>query len=317
VSHPSSLEYITLALTLAALSSSNDVIKRLADLQWKSLVDSIASSANSQFENCLAIADVSGSMGYYGHGDKKNPQPINVCLALTLLLGELASAPWNGCFFTFSSDPACQFVDPSKPLSERAAKVQGAHWEMSTNFYKVFDLILATAKREKLAPENMVKKLFIFSDMQFDEAVDRQEGETEHRTIKRKFEEAGYTLPELVYWNLAARGHGTAKPARADEESVALVSGYSGALMKYFLGQQAEQEDEELAEEMQADWEKVDEEESEEGTEVVGKKRKNGDGDGDVDEGEAKKTKKKKKNPLEVVKGIIGAKSFEGVVMVD
>jgi hypothetical protein len=95
------------------------------------------------------------------------------------------------------------------------------------------------------------------------------------------------------------------------------VSGYSGALMKYFLGQQAEQEDEELAEEMQADWEKVDEEESAEGTEVVGKKRKNGDGDGDVDEGEAKKTKKKKKNPLEVVKGIIGAKSFEGVVMVD
>lgn len=294
------------------------MIKRLADLQWKSLVDSIASSANSKFENCLAIADVSGSMGYYGHGDKKNPQPINVCLALTLLLGELASAPWNGCFFTFSSDPACQFVDPSKPLSERAAKVQESHWEMSTNFYKVFDLILATAKREKLSPENMVKKLFIFSDMQFDEAVDRQEGETEHRTIKRKFEEAGYTLPELVYWNLAARGGGTAKPARADEESVALVSGYSGALMKYFLGQKAEQEDEELAEEMQADWEKVDEEEESEegneGNEVKGTKRKNGDGD--EDEGEAKK-KKKKKNPLEVVRGIIGAKSFEGVVLVD
>lgn len=303
------------ALTLAALSSSNDVIKRLADLQWKSLVDSIASSANSQFENCLAIADVSGSMGYYGHGDKKNPQPINVCVALTLLLGELAAAPWNGCFFTFSSDPACQFVDPSKPLSERAAKVQQAHWEMSTNFYKVFDLILATAKREKLSPENMVKKLFIFSDMQFDEAVDRQEGETEHRTIKRKFEEAGYTLPELVYWNLAARGQGTAKPARADEEGVALVSGYSGALMKYFLGQQAEQEDGELAE-MQADWEKVDEEESEEGNEAKGTKRKNGEGDGGGDEG-ATKTKKKKKNPIEVVKGVIGAKSFEGVVLVD
>jgi hypothetical protein len=150
--------------------------------------------------------------------------------------------------------------------------------------------------------------------MQFDEAVDRQEGETEHRTIKRKFEEAGYTLPELVYWNLAARGQGTAKPARADEEGVALVSGYSGALMKYFLGQQAEQEDEELAEEMQADWEKVDEEV---GDEVKGTKRKNGDGDGDGDGGEANKTKKTKKNPIEVVKGVIGAKSFEGVVLVD
>lgn len=46
-----------------------------------------------------------------------------------------------------------------------------------------------------------------FSDMQFDDSrVKRHEQplgntwETEHRIIKGKFAEAGYEVPEIVYW---------------------------------------------------------------------------------------------------------------------
>ncbi|WRT69243.1 uncharacterized protein IL334_006227 [Kwoniella shivajii] len=211
--------------------------KRLADLQWKTLVQSIRNSSSNRLSNCIAIADVSGSMGSFSFINKKDPAPILPCIALTLLMGDLAVAPWNGAFFTFSADPKFETIEVSLPLSERANSLSRAHWEMSTNFYKVFDLILNTAKAQKLKPNDMVKKVFVFSDMQFDAAADRKICETEHTVIQRKFEDAGYQMPHLVYWNLASREDGAPKPAQADIEGVSLVSGFSGTLMKYYLGQ--------------------------------------------------------------------------------
>jgi len=46
-----------------------------------------------------------------------------------------------------------------------------------------------------------------FSDMQFDDSRPKQHSllpttkwETEHEIIKTKFAEAGYEVPEIVYW---------------------------------------------------------------------------------------------------------------------
>ncbi|KAK8843953.1 hypothetical protein IAR55_006745 [Kwoniella newhampshirensis] len=283
----------------------NPIRKRLGDLQWSRLVDSIRSSSKHPLSNCLAIADVSGSMGSYTMTKKKDPAPIMPCLALTLLLGELAAPPWNGSFITFSSNPTCEFIDPSLPLSDRAAALSRAHWEMSTNFYKVFDLILETAKREKLAPDDMVKKLFVFSDMQFDQAARGEYGETEHQTIQRKFTEAGYPMPELVYWNLATRDEGAPKPVLADTAGVSLFSGYSGSLMKFFLGRADEPVENDLH--TQSDKEDDFEEINHEGKPV--EKRS-----GSVKDAEKVK---KKDNPLDAVMKVISTKSFSDLRVVD
>lgn len=78
--------------------------------------------------------------------------------------------------------------------------------------------------------------------MQFDEAArDPQAGvtwnETVHQTVRRLFNEAGYDLPEIVYWNIKGGGGITGTlPARADQPGVQLLSGYSASLMKTFLG---------------------------------------------------------------------------------
>lgn len=274
-----------------AIRGKSPVAKRLADLQWATLVDSIRSSSSDGISNCIAIADVSGSMGSLNHGSPQNPPPVLPCIALTLLLSELALPPWQGRFFTFSTDPACEYIDPNLPLAERASQLSKAHWGMSTEFYKTYELILATAKKNGLAPEHMVKKLFVFSDMQFDAAGEGKYGETEHETMKRRFEEAGYPLPEMVYWNLASRAEGTPKPTKSDVEGVTLFSGFSGALMKFFLGDGVEDD---ALERQFADI-------------GIGK-----EGESSVSEKE-----RKKPNPLEQVHRAISGQPFAGLKVVD
>ena len=229
-----------------------------------------------------------GSLGC----DKTRPDPIAPCIALTLLLGELAKPPWSGGFFTFSSQPTFEKIDTNLPLSQRARSLHQAHWGMSTSFYKVFDLILTTAQQHRLPPEHMVKRLFVFSDMQFDQATNGRYGETEHQTIQRKFANAGYAMPDMIYWNLAGRAAGTPKPVRADEKGVSLVSGWSGALMKFFLRQQADQAHEEAEEQ---EWEHAG----------VGQALLN------------TTLAPVKKDPLQIVMRTISNESFRGVVVVD
>ena len=47
--------------------------------------------------------------------------------------------------------------------------------------------------------------------------------------IRRKYEDAGYELPKIVFWNLNAYDN---VPVKFDERGVALVSGFSPSLMK-------------------------------------------------------------------------------------
>lgn len=272
---------------------NNAIETRVADLQWNTLVDSIRSSAKTELSNCIAVADVSGSMGSILY-DSGSYQPIWPCVALTLLMTELARPPWNGSFITFHSNPKVEYVDNSKSVSERAKALASADWGMNTNYRAVFEAILHVAKSSKLPPEDMVKKVFVFSDMQFDASLDAKWGETEHAAIARRFAEEGYPMPELIYWNLQTAA---AKPIQADTPGTALVSGFNGALMKYFLralGEgEAEQEDE---------WEEV--------------KVK----DGKVEAGKPKqdaKESKEKKNPMDHLNAIISIAPFSGVVVVD
>ncbi|WVQ73239.1 hypothetical protein IAR50_002805 [Cryptococcus sp. DSM 104548] len=303
------------------------ILKQLAGLQWATLVESIRSSSDNALSNCIAIADVSGSMGSWRYtvGDAKNPEPIMPCIALTLLLSELSEAPWKGHFFTFSENPSFEYLDPSLPLAERAAQLGGAAWGQSTQFAKTYELILQTAKREKLAPEKMVKKLFVFSDMQFDEAGTTCDsdsyyhgepqnlprpsyGETEHQTMRRRFEEEGYEIPELVYWNLSFPAEGTPKPAKSDIEGVTLFSGFSGALMKFFLrGESGDEEDgdEHEGEGLEEEFEAI----------TVGDRAEE-DIESETVKGEEEK-KKKRANPLAQVRKAIDIEPFAQLKVVD
>jgi len=105
-----------------------------------------------------------------------------------------------------------------------------------------FDLILKRACEAKISQEQMIETLFIFSDMQFDEACGSWRGmdqaaSTNFKVAQANFEKHGYKLPKVVFWNLRGYGYGESAsvPVTQTEEGTALVSGFSGQLLKLFM----------------------------------------------------------------------------------
>ncbi|CAM0908914.1 unnamed protein product [Alopecurus aequalis] len=193
----------------------------VANLQWQRMVSDLL--ALGKLGNCIAVCDVSGSMAGL---------PMQVCVALGLLLSELCDEPWRHRVITFSARPQLHRVEGST-LAEKARFVREMRWGMNTDLQAVFDQLLAVAVNGRLAPDRMVRRVFVFSDMEFDVASSRP-WETDHEAITRKFTDAGYgaAVPELVFWNLR---DSRSVPVTAEHKGVALVSGFSKNMVKLFL----------------------------------------------------------------------------------
>ncbi|KAG9128338.1 hypothetical protein FRC07_000450 [Ceratobasidium sp. 392] len=219
--------------------------KQVIEAQWNSLLERMRESG--ALESSLALVDVSGSMGSIGYSlpDKKggHVQPIFPAVALGILLAQLAKPPFKDMFITFSATPELLTLKPGG-LAEQAKWMVGTDWGMNTNYEAVFlKLLLPTAIANKVKPEDMVKRLFVFSDMQFDASLtDSSEGgwETTHDRMVKAYKEAGYEMPEIVYWNLQG---GTTKPVLKDTPGTALLTGFSANMMKLFMeGDKIEEE---------------------------------------------------------------------------
>jgi hypothetical protein len=203
-----------------------DLRVKTVEAQWKSYVDRLAQLGT--MDSTIAICDVSGSM---------SGEPMEVAIALSLLLAQLSRPPFNRVVLTFSADPAIHVIKEGS-LIDQVASLRNMDWGYNTDLQKAFGVILERAVTSKLAKEDMVKTMFIFSDMEFDEAVCGGSTPTEiftnYSVVKHNFEAAGYELPQIVFWNLAGSSRGN-KPAKSNQKGVAMVSGFSGMLMKLFL----------------------------------------------------------------------------------
>ncbi|XP_065853777.1 uncharacterized protein [Euphorbia lathyris] len=150
---------------------------QVAELQWKRIVDDLL--REGKLKNCLAVSDVSPSM--FG-------TPMEVSVALGLLVSELSEQPWKGKIITFSTNPTLQLVT-GENLSEKTRFVRKMEWGQNTDFQKVFDVILKVAVNGRLKEEEMIKRVFVFSDMEFDQASSSP-WETDYQVIVKKFTES-------------------------------------------------------------------------------------------------------------------------------
>ncbi|KAK7857628.1 uncharacterized protein CFP56_016503 [Quercus suber] len=197
----------------------------VADLQWKRMVEDLLKEG--KLRNCFAVCDVSGSM--WG-------TPFNVSVALGLLVSELSEEPWKGKVITFSEKPQLHIIK-GDDLKSKMRFSQEVNF-MNTDFQKVFDHILQVAVDGNLKEDQMIKRVFAFSDMEFDQAS-KSDWETDYEVIQRKFREKGYgsVVPEIVFWNLR---NSQSTPVVSMQKGVAMVSGFSKNMMKLFLNNDGE-----------------------------------------------------------------------------
>ena len=272
---------------------------KVIDAQWNTLVQRIKDSGT--MESSIAVCDVSGSMQSIIFPD--DTYPIDSSIGLSLLVAEVTAPPFGGTFITFSEKPTVETINLKDSLDKKYNMLKDSCWGFNTNFVAVFeDLILPMAKREQLKPEDMVKRVFVFSDMQFDQADSgRNAWTTSYERIKRKYAEEGYEMPQMVFWNLAAgaihlMGGSYAmppKPVTMQDNGTALVSGYSQGMLKVFL-ENGSFEDTDVS--------------TEEETEK---------GDEDEEKKEGSPSKKRKIDPLLTVKKAVNHKAYSMLKVFD
>ncbi|MCF0112342.1 MAG: DUF2828 family protein, partial [Erysipelotrichaceae bacterium] len=178
-------------------------------------------------ENILAVIDTSGSMY-----SCFNPMPASVALSLGLYFAGRNTGMFRNHFIEFSARP--QLIElKGETFTDQLRYVASFNEVANTNLEAVFDMILDTAVKNKVSQEELPAKLVIISDMEFDECVENA-GLSNFENAKKKYETYGYTLPEIVFWNVESRNR--QQPVTMNEQGVALVSGVTPRLFAMVAG---------------------------------------------------------------------------------
>jgi len=196
-------------------SNINPVDTTLEQL-WKAL-------PQKEIANTLVVADGSGSMtSTIGN---TNVTCLDVANALAIYFAEHNKGEFNNKYITFSETPQLVKFTKTASLHDKIAKCLLHNEVANTNIEAVFDLILKTALANNLTQVEMPKNILIISDMEFDYAVDGSPDKKLFKTIEQRYNDAGYKLPKLIFWNVCSRT-GTI-PLKENDLGVALVSGFS------------------------------------------------------------------------------------------
>ncbi len=198
----------------------------LPNQQWKALPNFLEGNT----ERLLPVCDVSGSMSCPA-GNNKNVTCLDVCISLGLYISERNDGAFKDTFMTFSHRPKLQVLNGT--LSARHLQLRRADWEMNTDLEAMFDLLLNQAVKHSVPENEMPTMILIMSDMEFDSAT-RGENLTAQKLIDKKYSDAGYTMPKIVYWNLNARNENF--PVKFNESGTAMISGFSPSILKSLLG---------------------------------------------------------------------------------
>jgi hypothetical protein len=190
--------------------------------QWKNLIEKVKEYGS--FENTLAICDVSGSM---------TGTPMQVCIALGILISSITQEPFTNSLITFSSQPEFHIIPNNcKTLFDKVHNISSMYWSMTTDLNAVFKLILDRACAYELSESQMPKQLIIFSDMEFNTATESN-NKTNFQEIQEMYRIKGYKRPKIIFWNLASSCENI--PVQFNQNDVATISGFRPDILQYIL----------------------------------------------------------------------------------
>lgn len=200
--------------------------------------DNLPNYYGDNIESGIAVVDVSGSM---------SGTPMEAAVSLGAYIADKAHGPFANHFITFSGNPALVKFE-GVDITDKLCRCKGADWGMNTNVEAVFDMLLNTAMKQNVKPEDMPNRVYIFSDMEFDQCVTSGPADTSRwsdrgrlvgsrgintlfESMKAKWARYGYKMPDCVFWNLNARNQNI--PAIG--EGFSYVSGFSPVMIPTIL----------------------------------------------------------------------------------
>ncbi len=194
---------------------------------WSLLPDHMTGNGST-----LVVRDGSGSMTS-PIGASSTATMLEAATAMTVYCAERLSGPFQDKFITFSRSPRLLDLSGCKNLLEKITLIYAQDECSNTDIEATFDLILDTAVSGNMKQEDLPSYLLILSDMEFDTARGAYSwdkggyvsGATLFETIRKKWIDAGYQVPTLVFWNL--NGHRTTFPEISSENGVIYLSGFS------------------------------------------------------------------------------------------
>lgn len=208
----------------------DDTERLMVNKYWENLAD--------YFKGCtfngICVADTSGSM----YGD-----PLAVALSIAMYCAERNKGDFANHFFTFSNDPTFVEIE-GVDFVDKINRMVRSDWGGSTNVEAVFDKMLSIAKQNHCSQDEIPASVIIISDMEFNGCVcggarsgsrwgyGRQADETLFETIEKRWNAAGYKMPNLVFWNVQARQDNI--PMRVSGH-VSYVSGFSPVIFEQVL----------------------------------------------------------------------------------
>lgn len=215
------------------IKSINHGDQKVAIAQWNALPNYLGD------HRILCVVDTSGSMGsfnYYGQRDwgfevKGNVQPLDIAVSLGIYCAEKLKGAFHGMWCNFSTTPTLRKLSGNVVEMYNQLAQHGSDWHGSTDIEKAMAKILDVATRNKVPANEMPEMLLIISDMEFNYCVNGEE--TVYEATARRFAEAGYELPKIVFWNVNSRSGNY--PVTANERGTGLISGFSPAIMKAVL----------------------------------------------------------------------------------
>lgn len=186
----------------------------ILEAQWKALPNYVEGK-----NNILIMADTSGSM---------TGRPMATALSLAVYFAERNHGMFKDKFITFSQTPS--FVElKGDTLFGKTQHIPAI--VANTNLYSAFKLILDTAVNNDLPQEDIPKALVVISDMEFDHQVmNTTQYNTLFDSIRQEFNDNGYEIPNVVFWNVDARS--SHYQVNSKYKGVQLASGASPSVFK-------------------------------------------------------------------------------------
>lgn len=213
--------------------SMDDTDRLMVNKFWDNLTDYF----NGASLNALAVVDTSSSM--WG-------TPVYVATSLGMYCAEKANGPFAGHYVSFSRNPRLVKVE-GVDFCDRVDRIIRTDLCENTDIEKTFDMLLNTAIRNRCSQEDLPQNIIIISDMEFDRArgygqtydyathtykTNNATPDTLMKGIARKWENAGYQMPKLIFWNVDARQNNIAMKL---EHGISFVSGFSPSIFQQIM----------------------------------------------------------------------------------